>query len=266
MSESGLPSIEMLSRENERLRDQQQALSDVLRAVARSEGLDLVFDAVVEAAARLCQAEHGQVHIRAGEVFRLAGDYGSQPEILAYERSHTHVPDQTSVVGRVALSRAVEHIPDVLADPDYSYPTSRIGGFRSLLGVPIFVEDDLIGVIDLVPNEPKAFSEEEIGIVRTLADQAAIAIVNARLFDAVERQRTELSRFVSPQVAELLSSEDGERLLAGHRAYITCLFCDLRDFTSFAETAAPEELLVEYHAMVGELVSRYDAKRTASSW
>jgi GAF domain-containing protein len=235
MSESGLPSIEMLSRENERLRDQQQALSDVLRAVARSEGLDVVFDAVVEAAARLCQAEHGQVHIRAGEIFRLAGDYGSQPEILAYERSHPHVPDRTSVVGRVALSRAVEHIPDVLADPDYSYPTSRVGGFRSLLGVPIFVEDDLIGVIDLVRNEPKAFSEEEIGIVRTFADQAAIAIVNARL-------------------------------LAGHRAYITCLFCDLRDFTSFAETAAPEELLVEYHAMVGELVSRYDAKRTASSW
>ena len=261
MNESGRPSIETLSRENERLRDQQRAISDVLRAMARSEGLDLVFDAVVEAAARLCKAEHGQVHIRSGEVFHLAGDYGSEPELLAYERSHPHLPDRTSVVGRVALSQAVEHIPDVLADPDYSYPTPQIGGMRALLGVPIFLdEDDLIGVIDLVRNEPKPFSEEEIGIVRTFADQAAIAIVNARLLDAVERQRTELSRFVSPQVAELLSSEDGERLLAGHRAHISALFCDLRGFTRFVEVAAPEELfelLAQYHQMIGDVVPRY---------
>ena len=77
---------------------------------------------------------------------------------------------------------------------------------------------------------------------QTFADQAAIAIANARLMDAVERQRTELSRFVSPQVAEIVSSQEGEQLLAGHRAYISCLFCDLRGFTAFAETAAPEEL------------------------
>jgi two-component system, NtrC family, sensor kinase len=99
---------------------------------------------------------------------------------------------------------------------------------RALLGVPIFLEGALIGVINLVRNQPKAFSEEQIGIVCTFADQAAIAIANARLLDAVERQRTELSRFLSPQVAELLSSEDGKQLLAGHRAYISVLFCDLR--------------------------------------
>jgi adenylate cyclase len=96
--------------------------------------------------------------------------------------------------------------------------------------------------------------------VRTFAAQAAIAIANARLLDAVERQRSELARFVSPQVAELLSSEDGERLLAGHRAYITVLFSDLRGFTSFVETAAPEELfelLGDYHALVGELISAH---------
>jgi transcriptional regulator with GAF, ATPase, and Fis domain len=230
VSEPPSPSIETLSRDNESLREQQQAISDVLRAVARSEGLDSVFDAVVKAAARLCEAEHGQVHVRDGEVFRLAGDYGSKPELVVYERSHPHVPDRTSVVGRVALSRNVEHVPDVVADPDYSYPTQRAGGFRAMLGVPIFVEDELIGVINLVRNEPKAFSEEQIGIVLTFADQAAIAIANARLLDAVERQRTELSRFVSPLVAELLSSKDGERLLAGYRAYISVLFCDLRGY------------------------------------
>ena len=76
----------------------------------------------------------------------------------------------------------------------------------------------------------------------------------------MERQRTELSRFLSPQVAELISSEQGEQLLAGHRAYITCLFSDLRGFTSFAETAAPEELfevLRPYHETIGELIPYY---------
>jgi adenylate cyclase len=95
--------------------------------------------------------------------------------------------------------------------------------------------------------------------VKTFADQAAVA--NARLIEAVERQRTELSRFLSPQVAELVSSDEGEKLLAGHRAYVSVLFCDLRGFTAFAETAAPEELfevLRQYHTMVGELIPAYD--------
>jgi adenylate cyclase len=85
--------------------------------------------------------------------------------------------------------------------------------------------------------------------------------VNARLLDTVERQRTELSRFISPQVAELVSSPEGEKLLAGHRAYVSVLFCDLRGFTAFVETAEPEELfevLRQYHGMVGELIPTYD--------
>jgi class 3 adenylate cyclase len=92
------------------------------------------------------------------------------------------------------------------------------------------------------------------------ADQAAIAIANARLLEAIERQRTELSRFMSPQIAQLITSEEGERLLEGHRAYISVLFCDLRGFTTFAETAAPEELLEllrEYHSVIGALIPNY---------
>jgi two-component system NtrC family sensor kinase len=157
VSEPGILGVEELIRENESLREQRRAISDVLRAVARSEGLESVFDAVVEAAARLCEAEHGQVHVRDGEVFRLAGDYGSEPELVEYERSHPHVPDRTSVVGRVALSRGVEHIPDVVADPEYSYPTQGPGGFRANLGVPIFLEGDLMGVINQVRQETNAF-------------------------------------------------------------------------------------------------------------
>src|SRR5437870_3495841 len=129
-----------------------------------------------------------------------------------------------------------------------------------MLGVPVMIEDDLIGVVVIVHRDPHSFTDEHVSLVQTFADQAAIAIANARLIEAVERQRTELSRFVSPQVAELVSSKDGELLLAGHRAYISCLFCDLRGFTSFAETAAPEELfevLREYHNALGELIPAY---------
>jgi hypothetical protein len=104
-------------------------------------------------------------------------------------------------------------------------------GYRSLIAVPIMVEDDLIGVVVLVRREPQPFTDEHIALVQTFADQAAIAVANARLIEAVERHRTELARFVFPQVAELLSSRDGEQLLAGHRAYISCLFSDLY-FTS----------------------------------
>ena len=146
-----------------------------------------------------------------------------------------------------------------MADPEYTYAGPR--GFRAILGVPVLFEDELIGIIGVIRSEPEPFTEEHIQLVQTFADQAAIAIANARLIDAVERQRTELSRFVFPQVAALVSSRSGEQLLAGHRAYISCCFCDLRGFTAFAETSAPEELLellCEYHTIVGELIPVYD--------
>ena len=126
-----------------------------------------------------------------------------------------------------------------------------------MLGVPIIVDDDLIGVVVVVRSQPRPFSIEHIALVQTFADQAAIALRTARLMETIERQRTELARFVSPQVAELISSPEGEQLLAGHRAYISCLFCDLRGFTAFAETAAPEELFVvlrQYHTALGGLI------------
>ena len=130
-----------------------------------------------------------------------------------------------------------------------------------MLGVPVVVEDELIGVVVLDRSEKRPFSDEHIALAQTFADQAAIAIANARLLEAVERQRTELSRFVSPQVAELISSEDGRQILAGHRAYIAVVYFDLRGFTTFAETAEPEELidvLAEYHAATGELVIAHE--------
>jgi adenylate cyclase len=247
-----------LARQLEDLRAQQKAVSGVLRAVARAAGLQPVLDEVVEACRRLCNADYGSLWLLEHGALQLAVHQGA-PEGAEYDRQHPHALDRTSAAGRTALARETIHIPDILDDPEYTYPGPRF--YRAMLGVPIIVEEELIGVVVLVRREPGPYTDEHIALVETFADQAAIALTNARLIEAVERQRTELARFVAPQVAELISSRGGEELLAGHRAYISCLFCDLRGFTAFAETAAPEELfdvLRDYHGALGELIPTYE--------
>jgi class 3 adenylate cyclase/putative methionine-R-sulfoxide reductase with GAF domain len=242
------------ARELEDLREQQRAISGVLRAVARSAGLQPVLDEIVDACRRLCGAEHGALYLLEEDLLRVV-TYQGEGGTAEYDREHPHALDRTTGAGRTAVTGAPVHIPDVSADPEYSY--SGPYGYRALLGVPIKVDQDLIGVVILVRHEPRGFSDADIALLQTFADQAAIALTNARLLEAVDRQRTELSRFLSPQVAELITSQKGESLLAGHRAYISCLFCDLRGFTAFAETAAPEELfevLREYQGVLGRLI------------
>ena len=249
--------VEELVRDNENLREQRRAVGEVLRAVARSEGLQPVLDEIVDAAKRLCQGEHAQLYLAEGDLFLIFAQSSDHPAGYEYAKDHPHARDRATVIGRVALTGDVVQIPDVLADADYSFEGQRIAGFRALLGVPIVLDDELIGAIAVGRDSPGPFADEQVELVKTFADQAAIAIANAQLIAAVERQRTELSRFLSPQVAALISSKEGERLLAGHRAYISCFFCDLRGFTPFAETAAPEELievLGKYHEMLGELI------------
>ena len=238
------------------LRERQRASSRVLRSVARGASLQAVLDEVVEGAALLCAAKNGRLWLFRDGLLHVVANFGSRE---GYDHDkQPRVPDRTTMAGRAAVTRDVVHLPDVDADPEYTYAGPR--PFRSGLNVPILLEDELIGVIGIVREEVGPFADEHIELLKTFADQAAIAIANARLIEAVERQRTELSRFLSPQVAELISSSEGERLLAGHRAYITCLFCDLRGFTAFAETAAPEELLEvlrAYHETLGQLIRAY---------
>jgi class 3 adenylate cyclase len=164
------------------------------------------------------------------------------------------------LTGRVVQRRAVVGIPDVLADESYHWGSQPIQGFRALLGVPILADDELLGVLGISWGEPQIFTDHQVELVSAFAAEAALAITNARLFQAVERQRQELARFLSPAIADLVSSEEGRRLLAGHRSYVTVLFADLRGFTSFAETAEPEELfdvLRDYHGAVGELIDAW---------
>jgi class 3 adenylate cyclase len=252
-----LRGVSDLAGQLEDLREQQRAISDVLRAVARSTGLQPVLDEIVEAARRLCAADFGALYLLDGELLHLA-TYHGEPGSAEYDREHPHALDRTTGAGRTAVTREPVHIPDIDADPEYTY--AGRAGYRALLGMPINGEEELIGAVVLVRREPQAFSDSQVALVATFADQAAIALENARLLEAVERQRQELSRFLSPQVAELVTSADGEKLLAGHRAYITCLFCDLRGFTAFAETAAPEELfdvVREYHHVLGQLLASH---------
>ena len=251
--------IAQLTRELDELRGRQEAVADVLRALSRS-GMRLqpILDQIVKAAARLCRADSGFIYLSDGELLRMRANVGQPREVVEYERDHPDRPGPGTCTGRVALTKRPVHIPDVHADPDYAYPAVEI---RTLLGLPVLVEEELVGVIGLARHEVRPFDDGEIGLMSTFADQSAVAIANASLFETVERQKTELARFLSPEVAALVSSEDGAQLLAGHRAYITVVYFDLRGFTAFAETAEPEELLDvvrQYHAAAGELVVAHE--------
>lgn len=238
-------------------RSRLEAVSDILRALSRSAmRLQPILDQIVEAAARLGRADSCLVWLVDGDVLRLRANYGAPPSAVEYQRQNPHTAELGSCTGRVALTKKPVHIPDVEADPDYTYRGSQ-RHYRTLLGLPILVEDDLVGVFGLSRREVRPFADDEVELMATFADQSAIAISTARLFETVQRQKAEIARFVSPEVAELVSSDEGAQLLAGHRAYITIVYFDLRGFTSFVETAEPEELIEvigEYHAAAGELV------------
>src|SRR5262249_18087667 len=136
----------------------------------------------------------------------------------------------------------------------------KLAPVRTMLGAPVLIEDELVGVIQVGRREVRPFNEREIELIATFANQCAIAIGNARLFETVERQRAHLARFVAPEVAALVSTEEGSRLLAGHRAHVSVVYFDLRGFTAFAETSEPEELIDvvrEYHEAAGRLVAAH---------
>jgi class 3 adenylate cyclase len=250
--------IAALRSEVRRANEREAAVRDVIQAIARTTfDLDAVLQTVVDRAVELCRADNGGIARRDGDVYRVVAFRGYTQEFERLVRERVYVPERGSVIGRSLLERRVIHDVDVLDDPEYTLTEfQKEGGYRTLLGVPMLREGEPIGSIVLGRAETRPFDDAEIRLIETFADHVVIAIENLRLFHTVERQRTELARF-APQVADLLSSDEGERLLAGHRRAITALFCDLRGFTAFAETADPEEVfgvLREYQTAVGELI------------
>ena len=238
--------------------ERQAATNEVLRIIATSAfDLDTMLQTIVETAARLCHSDHGAIYLLDDDAYTIAASTGYD-HLVEYERSIRLRPGRDSVVGRAVLTGEVAHIPDVVADPEYGLADlQQEFGFRTLVAAPIQREGRIIGVVASARNEVHPFSESEILLLTSFADQAGIGIENARLLATIERQRSEMSRFLSPQVAALVSSPEGEQLLAGHRRQISAVFSDLRGFTSFAEAAEPEELfgvLRDYHRAMGELI------------
>ena len=243
--------------------EQQRSVAEVLRIMTRSAfDLQLVMDAVVSTARRLAHADYGVAYVAEDGLFRVVASSGGNDELDAYERAHPIRPARDSIVGRVALTGEAARIDDIRADADYGQTAAGRAGVRSLIGLPILQDRDVAGVLALTRNEVRPFDDAATRLTMAFADQAAIGIGNARLLATIERQRRQLAGFLSPQVAALVSSPDGEQLLAGHRREITAMFCDLRNFTVFSETAEPEEVLGflrAYHGAMGELIVEHEA-------
>ncbi len=182
----------------------QTAVREVLEAISRAAfDLDAVLRRLVESATRLCRADKGFIFRLDGDIYRLAADYGGvSPGFRDFEARHPMRPGRGTLIGRTALEKRAIHIEDVLADREYEFLESqRIGGFRTLLGVPILRDDVVVGVVALWKERVEPFTAAQIGLVTTFSRQAQIAIENARLFNELETRNRELTEALEQQIA-----------------------------------------------------------------
>ena len=156
----------------------------------------------MDTAARLCRAEGGVIFRREDGIYRFAAGYSLDPAYLEIERKTPIVPGQGTVVGRAAMTGQVARIDDAWTDPLYEKKQeAKIGKGRSMIGVPLMREGEPIGVIGLARSRVDPFTEREIDLVTTFADQAVIAIENVRLFEAEQQRTRELTESLQQQTA-----------------------------------------------------------------
>jgi PAS domain S-box-containing protein len=173
----------------------QTATSDFLTLVGRSTfDLQAVLENVAATATRLCEADYAIIHRRHDEAYRLAASYQLPPLLEASLQHHPILPGRGSTTGRALLTGRTTHIPDVARDPDYAFPqASRYSTYGTTLAVPLLRDDSPVGVITLVRSAVRPFTERQIALVRSFADQAVIAMENVRLFDELRARTDELA-------------------------------------------------------------------------
>ena len=196
----------------------QAATSEVLNVIRRSPAdAQPVFDAIVQSAARLCGANFSVVYLYDGDRLRIAATNNFTPEAknLSHALQQLKRPDRSQLGGRAILDRKLVHVPDVLTDPEYSRELALAGGWRAVLAVPLLHDGKPVGAISIAKAEPKPFSEQQIQLLNTFADQAVIAIENVRLFEAEQQRTGELSESLEQQTAtsevlRIISSSPGD--------------------------------------------------------
>jgi class 3 adenylate cyclase len=271
--------------------EQQTATAEVLQVINSSPGdLAPVFDAILDKAHALCGATMGSLQTYDGEFFRTVATSRGLPDTFLELVREPFRPGPNSFEERLVRGDDLVHIPDVRAlGPLPDDPVSRTGvetaGLRTLLLLPLRKEAALVGYVASARSEVRPFTDKQIALLQNFAAQAVIAMENARLLGEL-RQRTDevadlnrglkarvaeqveelgrvgrLKRFLAPQLAELIVSQGDEKILESHRREIVVVFCDLRGYTAFTETAEPEEVLDflrEYHGALGPLVSQFE--------
>ena len=211
--------VALLTRERDEALQQQTATADVLQVISRSTfDLAKVLNTLVESAARLCEADKGAIFRPTGKdaSFYVAASYRHTAEYDEYQKNMTFAPGRGGVIGRVLLEGKSVQIPDVLADPEYTFrDIARVGDFRTIVGVPLLREGVPIGVFALQRATVRPFTETQIKLVETFADQAVIAIENTRLFEAEQQRTRELAESLEQQTAtsevlKVISGSPGE--------------------------------------------------------
>jgi two-component system, NtrC family, sensor kinase len=181
---------------------QQTATADVLKVISRSAfEIKPVFETLIESAVKLCGATRGFVSRFDGKLLRFAAGYNVTPELREYFEQNPFPVDRRSNTGRAALERRTVHNIDVRTDPEYTYGGHQVDPYRTVLAIPMLKADDLLGVILIYRHEVLPFTDSQIALMETFADQAVIAIENARLFDEVQARTEELSESLQQQTA-----------------------------------------------------------------